>query len=124
MKRHERWALVVLLVAAGGSLLVGLNAICHQCAGGSRLIATAGLLATIAGVVQLDISGLFDKVIEEYSDANRWPHGPPSHITRQIIDNPDRPVATLFRNALFFHTRTGFWLIICGTVIQLVAMWL
>jgi len=48
-------------------------------------------LATAAGVVQLEVSGLFQKIMDVYGDEEKYPYGPPSHITRQIIDNPDRP---------------------------------
>jgi hypothetical protein len=124
MKRYERWALVVLLAITAASLVMGLHAISRSFTSVAKWIATTGLLTTIAGVIQLEISGLFEKVMEHYGNEGSYPYGPPSHITRQIIDNPDRPVVTWLRNTLFFNVKTGFWLIVSGTATQAVAVWL
>ncbi len=89
-----------------------------------KWFASMGLLATAAGVVQLEVSGLFEKIMEVYGDDDKYPYGPPSYITRQIIDNPDRPFSTWTRNTLFFRVSTGFWLIVLGTLIQVVTVWM
>lgn len=84
---------------------------------------TAGLLFDIAGLVQLEVSGVFARIIDEYGDEEKWPGGPPSRITREIIDNPDTPLRTGFRNWLFFEGSTGLWFIFAGLVLQLAAVW-
>lgn len=66
---------------------------------------------------------MFQKLVEFYGDEQKFPYGPPSHVTRQIIDNPDRPFTTWLRNLCFFNVSTGFWLIVVGTVVQVVAVW-
>lgn len=48
---------------------------------------------------------------------------PPSHITRQIIHNPDRKFRSAVRDTCFFNVSTGFWLIVVGTLMQFVAAW-
>jgi hypothetical protein len=89
----------------------------------SKWLSTSGLLFDIAGIVQLEISGLFDKLFEQYNDVEKYPFGPPSNITRQIIDDPARPFTTGLRNWLFFEHRLGFYLIVLGCALQLAGVW-
>jgi hypothetical protein len=44
--------------------------------------------------------------------------------TRQIIDDPDRPIRMWLRNIAFFNKKTGFQLIVLGGVLQLFSIWL
>jgi hypothetical protein len=88
-----------------------------------KWFSSAGLMFDIAGIVQLDIGGLWEKVMEMYGDVTKYPGGPPSNITRRIIDDPDRPIRTWLRNTLFFETRTGFRLIVVGFFFQLAGTW-
>jgi hypothetical protein len=78
----------------------------------------------IAGIIQLELSGAFDSIINKYGDSEKYPHGPPSPITRQIIDNPDTPVLNRVQGQLFFQHRTGIWLLIAGFVLQLCGVWI
>jgi hypothetical protein len=89
----------------------------------NKWLSSAGLMFDIAGIIQLDIGGLWEKVMEMYGDVSKYPGGPPSNITRQIIDDPDRPIRTWLRNTLFFETRTGFRLIVIGFFFQLAGTW-
>lgn len=114
---------MLLLVATVFCAGVGLWVMFAGTTGG-KWFASSGLLATAAGVVQLEVSGLFQKIMDVYGDEEKYPYGPPSYVTRQIIDNPDRPLRTWVRNICFFDIRTGFWLIIGGTLVQVVAVWL
>jgi hypothetical protein len=127
-KRYERLWFVLLLLLAIDAAIYGTYSILAGWANGAKWLATSGLLATVTGVVQLEISGLFDKVFQayesKYSNPEEYPYGPPSHITREIIWNPDAPVAMWFRDTCFFEHRTGFWLIVVGTLIQIPAAWL
>jgi hypothetical protein len=54
-----------------------------------------------------ELSGLFDEWLNRCGDEEKYPHGPPSHITRQIIDNFDTPVRTWLRNKLFLRGARG-----------------
>ena len=85
----------------------------------SQWLASSGLLFTLAGVMQLEVSGFFEKFLPQLMDENKYPYGPPSTITREIIDDPDRPKQTWVRYIFFHHPRTGFWLIVGGTLIQI-----
>lgn len=89
-----------------------------------RMMATSGLLATVTGLVQLEVAGLFEQFVSPYLNEDEYPYGPPSRITREIIDNPDTPIRTNIRNWVYFNPRTGFWLIVAGTAIQIVAVWM
>ena len=113
--------LVVLLMAAVSCLFAGLLVFPEY---RSKLVNSAGLLFDVAGVVQLSISDLFTEILEKYGDEQAFPLGPPSAITRMIIDNPDAPVRTGVRNTLFFSARTGFYFLLIGFVGQLAGTWL
>lgn len=78
----------------------------------------------LAGVLQLEISNFFQNLFAEYSDIERYPGWAPSHIARQVIDNPDRPIATKVRNLSFFDVQTALWLVIAGTFLQLIGVWI
>lgn len=123
-KRYERFAFLLLLLLTIACGILGIYCILTGWSKGARWVGTAGLLATASGVVQLDVSGLFERIMERYGNEEKYPYGPPSYITREIIDNPDRPVWTWLRNVSFFNARTGFWLIVLGTLVQVSALWL
>lgn len=122
-KRNERKAFIVLLGATVTAFLLGFYCLLTNWSNGGKLLATSGLLSTIAGLVQLEISGLFKRIFDEYNDEKKYPYGPPSYITREIIDNPDTPIRTSIRNYVYFNTSTGFWLIVFGTLVQIAATW-
>lgn len=122
-KRYERFAFVVLLLLTVCAGTLGAYCAIVGFSNGAKWLGTAGLLATVTGVVQLEVSGLFEKLLTHYGDAEKYPYGPPSYITREIIDNPDRPFLTWLRNTCYFDARTGFWLIVLGTMTQVLAVW-
>jgi hypothetical protein len=89
----------------------------------SKWLTSAGLILDVAGIVQLEVSGLFDRVVEHYSDDQKYPYGPPSFITRKIIHNPDTPIRSALRGALLFDHKIGFYLIVIGFFLQLSGVW-
>ena len=122
-KKFERYAFVILFIITVSCLIFGIYSFICNLTDSQKWIGTSGVLATITGLFQLEVSGLFEKIMEKFSDETKFPYGPPSHITRQIIDNPDAPLRTWFRNTFFFKVSTGFWLIVIGTIIQILAVW-
>ena len=124
MKNFDRAAFAVLFLATLLSVFFALSYLWLSETVWVKWLASAGLLGTAAGVAQLEVSGFFDKIMVEYGDDEKYPYGPPSRVTREIIDNPDTPIRTWLRNALFFRVRTGFWLIVLGTLVQVAAVWL
>jgi hypothetical protein len=122
-KRYERFAFVILLLLTVASAIMGVWCVLRSLPAAAKWIGTSGLLATVTGVVQLEVSGLFEKILTHYGDDEKYPYGPPSYITREIIDNPDRPFSTWLRNTCYFNAGTGFWLIVLGTMTQVVAVW-
>ena len=117
LNRSKAILLLALLTAACTSLVLAF--VFER----SKWLSSAGLLFDLAGIVQLEISGLFERIIEKYGDDEKYPHGPPSYITRRIIDDPDRPIRTYLRNMLFFELKTGFRLIVLGCAFQLLGVW-
>jgi hypothetical protein len=87
---------------------------------------SAAALLGLASVLQLRVSGWFDFAIEEFGDEEKYPFGPPSHVTRDIIeiDNPDQPIRRAVRNFLFVNSETGFKLGVASLLVALVAAWL
>lgn len=122
-KRYERKSFVVLAALTTGIGFLGIYCEIFGWTNAAKLLGTSGLLATVTGVVQLEISGLFAKILNEYGNEEKYPYGPPSYITREIIDNPDTPIRTSLRNHAYFNTATGFWLIVFGTFVQVLAVW-
>lgn len=124
MKAFERALLIVLLVGSAASLFVASGAFLYSAPSYNKWISTGGLLASLAGFIQLDISGFFQRVVRETADDEKHPYGPPSRITREIIYDPDAPVRMDISGKIYFDPKTGFWLIVTGTVLQLFALWL
>lgn len=106
-KRNERRILKALLC---GSIIFLAVSIGFMFIGRSwgRPMLTAGGLLQLAGLIQLDVSGLFELLMQLYSDEEEFPGGPPSRVTREVIWNPDRPRRSDIRAALYFNSRTGF----------------
>lgn len=123
-KRYERYAFVLFLLLTVTSGVVAVWCLLKSMPTAAKWIGTTGLLSTITGVVQLEVSGLFERILTHYSDDEKYPYGPPSYITREIIENPDKPFAAWLRSTCYFNARTGFWLITFGTMIQVVAIWI
>lgn len=89
-----------------------------------KLSETASVLFGLSSMLQLRISGWFEGVMRAYSDPNKFPFGPPAHITQNIIDDPDNAGITALRNFLFFDPSFGAYLAAIGLLAALTAIWL
>jgi hypothetical protein len=91
-----------------------------------KLVASSGLFLDIAGIMQLEVSGAFEKLADKYGDDVRYPYGPPSHITRQLSHDldPDTPIWSAIRNLLFYEHQAGIGLLIAGFFLQLGGVWI
>ncbi|MFC3116633.1 hypothetical protein [Cellvibrio fontiphilus] len=122
-KKIERKAFAIFITLTFIAAAIGITLLILGKPAASKWLATSGLLSTITGVIQLEIGGLFERLTQHYGNDEQYPFGPSSHVTREIIDNPDRPFRTWVRNVSFFNLKTGFWLIIVGTLVQVLAVW-
>lgn len=120
LKFGWRVVMTILLLAAAGCLIASFG----WPASRGKWINSAGLLFDVSGVIQLQISGLFDKILETYGDEEKYPYGPPSHITRQIVSDPDRWIVMWLRDTLFFDSNVGFYFLLVGFGLQLAGTWL
>lgn len=124
IKRPTKIALLFCLGASAISLILGVWSLWGLPSISGKLVTSGGILIALAGVFQLEVSNVFQRLFAEYSDLERYPGWAPSHIARQVIDNPDRPVATKLRNQFYFDVRTALWLVIAGTFLQLIGVWI
>ncbi|NTI86061.1 hypothetical protein G6L87_03165 [Agrobacterium rhizogenes] len=88
------------------------------------MLNTASGLFALSSLVQLKESGWFDRVIEIYGDDEKFPFGPPSHITRWINFNPDKPILSWVAATLFLESRTAAYLAVTSILTAIAAGWL
>jgi hypothetical protein len=89
-----------------------------------KWLSSAGLAFDIAGISQLDIVGFMDRLIERYSDSQRYPKGPPGHITRRLVADRGSPLYNWINWLLFYNRLTGFYMLVLGFFLQLLGTWL
>src|SRR5450830_384301 len=124
MNKYERQVFVAIFFIGVLLLAAGLWSVVNSIKYAGKLISSAGLVAALAGLIQLEVSGFFSSLIEKFENEEEYPYGPPSYVTREIIGNPDHPIRTRILGLAFFEVRTGFWLIVVGTLLQLLGTWL
>ena len=97
---------------------------------GGRLVAPARWAGTVAGLAvcaafyQFITTRWFAAVMEHFDDVEAYPSGPPSHITRSIIDNPDAPVQSAIRNFLFYDPSLAAVLGLWAGVFTIASYWI
>lgn len=97
---------------------------------GGRLVAPARWAGTVAGLAvcaafyQFITTRWFAAVMEHFDDVEAYPYGPPSHITRSIIDNPDAPVQSAIRNFLFYDPSLAAVLGLWAGVFTIASYWI
>ena len=124
--RYKRTFLVISLVFF--ALVFGIAIFRFLCGETKalKLLNSSALILSIAGLIQLEITGLFEKVFNYYADQQKYPFGPPSHFNRELIEthNPETPIRTWIWINLYENRMTGFWIILTSIAIQLVAIWI
>jgi len=120
----DRQLLLMLLIAAISCTAITIAGLHYDCVPMAKWLNTSSGFFGLSAIFQARASGWFDSVLAFYGDDEKFPNGPPSHVTREIIDNPDTPVRTWLRNTLFFEARTALALGIVSIVLAMVAAWL
>lgn len=115
---------ICCLCAAVIVLVFGVWSVWASPAISGKLVTSGGILLALAGVLQLEVSNFFQRVFTEYSNIDRYPGWAPSHVARRLIDNPDRPIANKVRSLFLYEVRTALWLVIVGTFLQLIGVWI
>lgn len=114
--QQRRWALYGLLGIAAGC--------CVNAAFGDAdvWLNRAGLIADIAGLVQLEVSGFFDQLAKIAFDLDEQGENIPSRYVREIIDTPEEDQTTLGRLDEFLKRspKAGVLLIGVGCALQLI----
>lgn len=124
LQTQEKTLTVLVILTAVAFVLAVLSVFFAPLIGAThKWLATFGVLATITGVVQLVVSKKYSSLIESVSDEKEYPYGPPSRITRKIIDNPDRPVTAKIRNLIYFDPEFSLFLTIFGLAMQIFSVW-
>ena len=90
----------------------------------ARWAGTVAGLAVCAAFFQLATTQWFAHVLEEFGDVEKFPYGPPSRITRMIIDNPDAPIPTAVRNYLFFDPSLAAVLGLWAGIFTVLSYWI
>lgn len=119
---HKYHVVYCMLWAVGACVVLALVRPWGTSAG--NWLSSAGLLLDILGLVQLEISGVFDRILAALELASAEGKAP-SNLVRHVIDNPDE--AAWRRRArwwLFSGPKTGVQLIAAGCVLQLIGTWL
>ncbi|QYR52949.1 hypothetical protein [Lysobacter soyae] len=122
IKRWDKFALVAVLLFSLGVLVAALFCLGKPIS--AKLLTTHGLALTIAGLLQLEVSGLLENIMDRFSDEKKFLYGPPSHIMREIYNDPDSSIGGFIEDLLFYKPRTGFWLIVLGTAAQILGVWI
>ncbi|MBB3236349.1 hypothetical protein [Phyllobacterium endophyticum] len=120
----DRIGFIVVLLASIVCVVLGVVGLVKPRIPAGKWMSTASALLALSSVYQLRITGWFDSVLETFGDADKFPFGPPSEITRQIIDNPDAPIQSWIRNTLFFNPTTGAELAVASIVAAIIAVWI
>ncbi len=90
-----------------------------------RWASSASAFAGLASVFQLRASGWFEKFAGHYGDIEKYPWGPPSHITQQLIKQQERsPLRSRFRHVFFSRPDLGAAFGIFSIILGLIATWL
>ena len=123
MRRTKKLWLIISAGIFAASLLLSVTNLIYPLLPASKLFSTTSALAALVAILQLDVAGLFEKLMSIYGDDKEFPYGPPSHITREVIDNPDTPIRSWIKAKAFFDPATGYWLAIISILLAVIGTW-
>lgn len=72
-----------------------------------------------SGFVQILISTRNRHLVTLFQDSDAYPMGPPSHITRQLIDNPDPRISDRALYHIRFNIKFGLYIIVAAALLAL-----
>jgi hypothetical protein len=120
--KFKKLILIFLLICFVSFLGLSLVEMFSNKSDGVKLLNISALVLSLAGLFQLEITGLFDKVFNFFADEDKFPYGPPSHFTRDLfeIQDPDKPIRTWLWIITFQERNTGFLLLVASVIIQII----
>jgi hypothetical protein len=126
LAKFKKSILIFLLICFMSLLVLSLIEMCFNKSNGVKFLNISALVLSLAGLVQLEITGLFEKVFNFYADEEKFPYGPPSHFTRELfeIKDPDRPIQTWLWSTTFQERNAGFLMLVVSVIIQIIGTWL
>ncbi len=123
MKRNHKFILVGLIAINFIILGIILFKAFLEVTETGKWIQTLGLTLGLTGVFQTATSEFFTKILDHLKKLDDKNEPLPSHLIREVIEDPDRPTKTKIRSVLFFDPRTGFKIIVLSFLIELLGVW-
>lgn len=115
------WLVIGLSVA---SLFISLVLLIGLSPSAGKWFSTSSALVGVSAAIQLEVSGFFDRIFEQYADEEKYPYGPPSHINREITDVPDSSTLQMIRHFVLFEPKTGFWFAVTSLFLSIPGIWI
>lgn len=122
LAKSKKIALIISVIFFIGAFANSLSMLLFDNPSYLKWLNASSLILSLAGLIQLEITGLFEKLFDYYADDAKFPYGPPSHFTRDLVEtqNPDKPFRTWLWITAFQERSTGFWMLIISVLLQLI----
>jgi hypothetical protein len=107
------------------ALIAGILFIAGVATWHSNWVNSAGIIFDICGALQLFVKeewrGLTETYVELYGDIEKYPYGPPSHVTRVLSEHDERNEVNFPETGLGPHyfNNLGVLLLVIGFALQL-----
>lgn len=122
MSKFKKWILIILIF-----IIVFLFLASFPCSNFRfKFLNTACILFGMAGILQLEIAGLFKDLRSELERIQEETSSDiaSSHIVRQMYDMPIKSEYLLdIQHCLFSEKSIGFYLTMCGLTLQAILIW-
>lgn len=87
-----------------------------------RYLETATALMYLSAVLQLEIAGLFSKIVDDIREASKTGEAPDHLVQRTHILPYESKFSTVL-DYIFFNKKFGFYLIIASLLLQALSVW-